>query len=76
MLAQTLGLAAAGVAGGLFAAWMLGRLMEGLLFEVTPSDPVTYAGVLAVLTVAAVVAGYLPASRASRVDPAIALRAE
>jgi ABC-type antimicrobial peptide transport system permease subunit len=46
------------------------------LFDLTPSDPVTYVGVVVVLGVAAIVASWIPARRASRVDPVIALRAE
>jgi ABC-type antimicrobial peptide transport system permease subunit len=47
-----------------------------LLFGVTPNDPVTFIAMLVVLTSVAAAAGYLPARRASRIDPMIALRAE
>ena len=51
------------------------RLLRGLLFGVTADDPVTFLGMLAALTVVAAIAGYIPALRASRIDPAVALRA-
>jgi len=63
-----------GVAVGLPASWLATRAIRGLLFDVGSSDPVTYAGVLVVLAVVAVLAGYVPARRATRIDPAIALR--
>jgi ABC-type antimicrobial peptide transport system permease subunit len=50
--------------------------MNGLLFGVTAMDPVTFAAMLGVLTIVAALAGYLPARRASRIDPLAALRAE
>ena len=76
VLLQTLTLTAIGVTIGFVAAWLLGRLMQGLLFEVTPSDPMTFVAVIVLLTIVAALAGYLPARHASRVDPLIALRAE
>ena len=63
-----------GIAVGLPASWLATRAIRGLLFDVGSSDPVTYAGVLAVLAAVAVLAGYVPARRATRIDPAIALR--
>ena len=72
---ETLGLAALGMLLGATAAWALARLLRGLLFGVTADDPVTFLGMLAALTVVAAIAGYIPALRASRIDPAVALRA-
>jgi predicted permease len=63
-----------GVAVGLPASWLATRAIRGLLFDVGSSDPVTYAVVLVVLGAVAVLAGYVPARRATRIDPAIALR--
>jgi predicted permease len=73
---QTLGLAAIGMTIGAVGAWLLARAMGSLLFGLTASDPATFAGMVAVLTAVASVAGYLPARRASRMDPMAALRAE
>ena len=75
-LGHGLALAGIGVACGLGAALALTRLMSSLLFEVKPVDPVTYAAVSASLIVAALVASCLPALRATKVDPVVALRAE
>jgi ABC-type antimicrobial peptide transport system permease subunit len=72
---ETLRLAALGMLLGATAAWLLARLLRGLLFGVTATDPVTFFGMLAVLAVVAAIAGYVPAYRASRIDPAVALRA-
>ncbi len=69
-------LAAAGVAIGLAAAMALTGLMSSLLFGISPMDPVTYAAVPVVLVMAATLASYLPARRASMVDPVEALKAE
>jgi predicted permease len=76
ILGQGLVLALMGVALGLFGALWLTRLLQQLLFEVAPTDPLTYVGVALVLGSCALVACYVPARRASRVDPIIALRVE
>jgi len=76
VLRRALGLAALGTAVGLAGAAALTRLIGGLLFQVTPSDPITYAGVVAVLVGVALAASLVPAWRAARVDPVQALRAE
>jgi ABC-type antimicrobial peptide transport system permease subunit len=69
-------LAAIGIACGLTAAFLLTRFMATMLFEVSPLDPLTYIGVSLGLVAAAVLASYLPALRATAVDPIVALRAE
>jgi ABC-type lipoprotein release transport system permease subunit len=56
------------------ASWALARTLSGLLFGVTSNDPVTFAGMLVILTSVAALAGYLPARRASQIDPMSALR--
>jgi predicted permease len=76
IIVQTLWLAVIGMILGAVASWMLVRAAGGLLFGVTPRDPGTFLGMVVVLTTVALIAGYLPARRASRVDPMIALRAE
>jgi len=65
-----------GLVVGLAAALALTRLIEGLLYGVEPADPVTFSLVAVILLVTGAFAAYLPARRASRVDPMIALRAE
>jgi ABC-type lipoprotein release transport system permease subunit len=64
------------VACGLVAAVALMRLMASLLFGVSPNDPPTYLAVSLGLTAAAMLASYLPALRATQVDPVETLRAE
>lgn len=76
VLGQTMVLAAAGLAVGLPAAWLASTAMQGLLFGIAPSDPVTFGGVVLVVAVVAGLAGYVPARRASSIDPAVALRSE
>jgi predicted permease len=71
-----LALAAVGVGIGLLAAFGATRLMASLLFEVSPVDPATYGAVALMLVAATVLASYVPALRATGVDPAIALRSE
>ena len=76
IIAQTLWLAAIGVAIGAVASFIMARGLRSLLFEVTANDPGTFAAMLIVLTSVAVIAGYLPARRASGIDPMVALRSE
>jgi predicted permease len=76
IIRQTLWLAAIGMTIGTAASWILAQGAGGLLFGVTPRDPGTFVGMLLVLTTVAMVAGYLPARRASRIDPMVALRSE
>ena len=69
-------LALAGVAAGVVGGLITARLIASLLFGVAPTDATTFAGVCAVLFVAAMMASYIPAHRATRVDPMVALRYE
>ena len=74
VLGQTGTLALLGVAVGLPASWLAARAIRGLLFDVGASDPPTFIAVLVILVGVAALAGYVPARRATQVDPAIALR--
>lgn len=74
ILLRTLGLAAVGLALGLIASRALSRALGILLFGVTSGDPATFIGMGTLLIAVAAVAGYIPAWRASRIDPMVALR--
>jgi len=75
IILRTLALAGAGMAIGAVGSWILSRWLSGMLFETAAGDPVTFVGMLIVLGTVSAVAGYLPARRASRIDPSVALRA-
>ena len=78
MARQAVGIVFTGLAIGIPAAWIAGRLasrqLSSLLYQVTSTDPATMAVATAVLVAVAVCAGLLPARRAVRIDPAVALR--
>ena len=76
VLQRGLTLAGAGVVAGLVAAFALSRLLSSLLFGVGAGDPVTYAGVSVILLLVSAAACWLPARRATRIDPTVALRSE
>ena len=76
ILMQTLWLAAIGVVGGIIGSWILAKALSGMLFGVKPADPITFGCMVLILTAVACLAGYLPARRASQIDPMHALRIE
>lgn len=76
VVGQNLRLVGLGLGLGLVAAIPATRLLRGLLFQVGPNDPMTFAGIGAILAIVAVVASYLPARRGTLVDPVVTLKAE
>jgi putative ABC transport system permease protein len=74
VLSQGLALALAGAALGLVGAFIVSHLMAGLLYGVSPSDPLTFISLTLVLVIVALAACYIPARRAMQVDPIVALR--
>jgi predicted permease len=76
ILGQAVALAAIGITGGLVTALAATRFAANLLYGISPADPVTFSSIAALLLLVAVVAGYFPARRATRIDPMIALRSE
>jgi ABC-type antimicrobial peptide transport system permease subunit len=76
IVGQGLRLTLMGVVFGLAGAFLLTRLMTHLLYEVSATDPITFVSIALLLTAVALAACYLPARRATKVDPLFALRAE
>jgi ABC-type antimicrobial peptide transport system permease subunit len=74
VMSQTVALVASGILAGITSALILTRLMTSLLYQLDPTDPLTFVATTLVLLIVAVSAGYVPALRASRVDPMSALR--
>lgn len=73
---QGIVMTAAGLCVGLVGAAAMSRFLEGLLFEISPTDPLAYVAVVVCLGFAALVACTLPAQRAARIDPMVSLRGE
>jgi ABC-type antimicrobial peptide transport system permease subunit len=76
VIGEGVSLVAGGAAIGLIGALLCTRVLRSLLFDLTPSDPVTYVSIVALLGATAFAASWIPARRASRVDPVEALRAD
>lgn len=74
VIRETAELAVVGIALGTIGSLLAARTLSGFLYGVTSTDPLTYVAMIAVLSLVALVSGYLPARRASRIDPIIALR--
>jgi putative ABC transport system permease protein len=76
VLAKGLSLAAYGVCAGLAGALVLTRFLSSLLFGVQPTDPIIFCGIALLLGMVALLASYIPARRATKVEPTVALRYE
>ena len=76
VIGRAMVLVAVGIAAGAGGAFVLSRYLKSLLFEVKPGDPWTYASIAILLAAVALAASMIPARRATRVDPMIALRYE
>jgi predicted permease len=74
VIAKTLGLATIGITVGTIASFAVSGLVASLLYGTTPTDPATFGAIVLLLACVALLAGYIPARRASRIDPMIALR--
>jgi ABC-type antimicrobial peptide transport system permease subunit len=75
VIGKTLRLAVVGIALGTLASLAVSRVIASLLFRTAATDPLTFLGMVLVLSAVALLAGYLPARRASKIQPMIALRA-
>jgi len=76
VLRQALVVVSAGIAAGLAGALVASRLLSSLLFEVSATDPAVFVAIALLLLAVSTLAGFLPARRATRADPMIAIRAE
>ena len=74
VLGRTLRLALAGIVVGLVGSFVVARMIASLLYGTAPTDPATFVAMAGLLAAVALVAGYVPAHRASRIDPMVALR--
>jgi predicted permease len=75
-LKQGVGLLVAGISGGTIAAWWLARTVQSFLFEIDARDPIVFAAVVGLLAIVGLLACWIPARRAGRIDPLVALRTE